>query len=242
MQTPSPTPPSTSAPTPKPALNTARNKQVGHPLSEQALLDALAISAEQKQQLEQYLAAILKWNAVYNLTAIKNPQQAWQLHILDSLAALLAVDVLLPHIDKDSADALRVLDVGSGGGLPGVVWAVVRPHWQVCCVDAVAKKIGFIKQAAGQLGARNVSALHTRIENHTEHYDVVTSRAFAALDKFVGLTDKNVAAGGGWFALKSKLLDDELLVLDDGQYMFHVEQCAVPDVDVERSVVLIQER
>lgn len=218
------------------------NRDAKHQTTEQELLDALGVSAEQKQQLEQYLAAILKWNAVYNLTAIKDPQQAWQLHMLDSLAALVAVERLLPYIDKSGADALRVLDVGSGGGLPGVVWAVVRPHWQVCCVDAVAKKIGFIKQAAGQLGARNVTALHTRIESHTEAYDVVTSRAFAALDKFVGLTDKNVAAGGGWFALKSKLLDDELSVLDGSQYMFHVEQCAVPDVDVERSVVLIREK
>lgn len=235
MQTPSPIS-STSTP------NSVCNIQVEHSLSEQALLDVLGVSVEQRRQLEQYLAAILKWNAVYNLTAIKSPQQAWQLHILDSLAALLAVDALLPYFDKNSADALRVLDVGSGGGLPGVVWAVVRPHWQVCCVDAVAKKIGFIKQAAAQIGVGNVAALHKRIEDHVEGYDVVTSRAFAALDKFIALTAKNVVAGGGWFALKSKLLEDELSGLNSEEYVFHVKQCVVPGVNVQRSVVLIQKK
>ena len=131
----------------------------------------------------------------------------------------------------------RLLDVGSGAGLPGVVIAIACPHIQVTCVDAVAKKAAFVQQVAASLGLPHLRGLHQRIEHiHTPH-DLVCSRAFASLSDFVKGSARALAPGGVWLALKGKSPDDEVSQLNAGAQVFHVEQLLVPGLDAQRCLV-----
>ena len=135
----------------------------------------------------------------------------------------------------------RVLDVGSGGGLPGIVWAVVEPTLDVTCVDSVGKKTAFIQQAALALGLDNLRAEHARVEKlEAAPFDIVTSRAFASLSDFVTLTQGSAAPGGIWLAMKGKLPLDEMAALPSGFQVFHVERLKVPGVDAERCLIWIR--
>ena len=180
-------------------------------------------------KLLAYLALLDKWNRVYNLTAVRDTERMVSHHLLDSLAAL-------PFFQGQS-----VLDVGSGGGLPGVVWAVVEPQLDVTCVDSVGKKAAFIRQAALALRLDNLRVEHARIEQlEAPPFDVITSRAFASLADFVGLTAHLAKPGCIWLAMKGKLPLDEVSELPDGFQAFHVERLKVPGLGAERCLIWIR--
>lgn len=206
--------------------------QAVSPLRSGAEALGLRLSDSQTQALEAYLALLLKWNQVYNLTAVRKPEDMLTHHVLDSLAALPA---LRRHLAGRPA---RVLDVGSGGGLPGVVLAIMEPAWEVSCVDTVGKKASFVRQAAAELKLPRLHAVHARVESlRLQPFDVVTSRAFASLADFVRLTRHLVAQQGVWMAMKGKRPDDEISALPADCSVFHVEQLQVPGLDAERCLV-----
>jgi 16S rRNA (guanine527-N7)-methyltransferase len=213
----------------------------------------LALGEDAQRRLLDHLALIVRWNRVYNLTAVRDPDTMLSHHLMDSLAVLPALRrVLQGRAQALGAEAQleagagepRVLDVGSGAGLPGVVLAVVEPRWHITCVDAVAKKASFIRQVAAELGLSNLQALHARVEDlsPTASFDVVTSRAFASLADFVSLTRHLVNPGGCWMAMKGKLPEDELAALPPDIEVFHVEQLTVPGLDAQRCLVWMRKR
>jgi len=200
-------------------------------LREGAQALGVELSGEQEGRLLGYLELLQKWNRVYNLTAVTNPAEMLTHHLLDSLA-------VVPALRRQTGGAAgRLLDVGSGGGLPGVVIAACCPELRVDCLDAVGKKAAFIQQAAGSLGLRNLRGLHGRAEAVRERYAVVASRAFASLADFVRLTQEALAPDGIWMDMKGKRPDDEIAALPAGVAVFHVEQLRVPGLDAERCIV-----
>ena len=194
---------------------------------------ALGLSLDDAMQarLLAYLDLLAKWNRVYNLTALRDPAQMLTHHLLDSLA------VVAPLRRHTQGRPARLLDVGSGGGLPGVVIAACCPEVTVTCVDAVAKKAAFVQQAAGQLGLGNLAGRHARVESVHEPFDVVASRAFASLADFVTWSRSALAEQGVWLAMKGKRPDDEIAALPAWAEVFHVEQLQVPGLDAERCLV-----
>jgi 16S rRNA (guanine527-N7)-methyltransferase len=202
----------------------------------------LALPDTALDQLAAYLALLRKWNAAYNLTAVRDVAQMRVQHIADCLAVVAplrreAVAVL------GGKPGLRVLDVGSGGGLPGVVLALANPLWDVSCTDAVGKKAAFVRQVAGELGLPNLHAIHARVETLTDPpFDVVTARAFASLPELVRLTRPLLARGGVWMAMKGKRPDAELAGLPADIDVFHVEPLTVPALDAERCLVWMRLR
>ena len=199
---------------------------------------AAPLSEAQALQLLAYRDRIAKWNKVYNLTALRDPAQMLSHHIVDSLAA---VPPLQTHLAQTGLAQARVLDVGSGGGLPGVVLAAALPQLDVTCVDTVGKKAAFVQQVAGELGLKNLHGVHSRVEQmQAAPFDVITSRAFASLLDFVQLTREHLKPGGVWMALKGKRPDDEITALPADVAVFHVEPLAVPGLEAERCVVWLQ--
>jgi len=202
----------------------------------------LELPPHARRQLVQYVALISRWNRVYNLTAVRNPADMLSQHLLDSLAVLPALRRHLRSNERTpNADAqeVRLIDVGSGAGLPGVVLAIAEPEWSVTCVDAVAKKASFIRQVSAELGLPNLQATHARVEDMLPPpaFDVVTSRAFASLSDFVSLTAHLLADDGVWMAMKGKVPEDELAALPPDIKVFHVEQLKVPGLDAQRCLV-----
>ncbi|RQO40092.1 16S rRNA (guanine(527)-N(7))-methyltransferase RsmG [Variovorax sp. KBW07] len=190
----------------------------------------VALSERQGEQLLAYGTLMLKWNKVYNLTAVRDPAGVMTHHLLDSLAAVAP-------LQREWAGKGKLLDVGSGGGLPGVVIAIMRPDIDVSCLDAVAKKAAFVQQVAVELELPNLRGLHARVESLTGSYEVVSSRAFASLPNFFNGSVHLLAPGGVWLAMKGKVPSDELAVLPKGVAVFHVEQLTVPGLDAERCIV-----
>jgi 16S rRNA (guanine527-N7)-methyltransferase len=193
-------------------------------------------------QLLAYLDLLQRWNRVYNLTALRNPAEMLSHHLIDCLAVLPDLRSRWPGARHAGS---RVLDVGSGGGLPGVVLAVLQPDWQVDCVDTVAKKVSFIRQVAAELRLPNLQGLHARVEAlpvPAGGYGLVTSRAFASLADFTKLTRHLLADGGVWVAMKGKPPADEQAALPAGVEVFHVEQLQVPGLDAQRCLVWMRPR
>lgn len=189
------------------------------------------------ERLVDYLALLRKWNAAYNLTAVRDAAQMRVQHLADCLA------VVEPLRRQVGEGPLRILDVGSGGGLPGVVLAVACAGWTVDCVDTVGKKAAFVRQVAGELTLANLQALHSRVEALPgPAYDVIVSRAFASLSDFVDLTRPLLAAGGVWMAMKGRHPDDELAALPADVEVFHVESLSVPGLAAERCLVWMRRR
>jgi 16S rRNA (guanine527-N7)-methyltransferase len=192
-------------------------------------------------KLLDYLHLIAQWSRVYNLTAIREPGAMLSQHLLDCLAIVPALRRGLGALSGSEGVSekrrLRVLDVGSGAGLPGVVLAVCEPDWQVTCVDAVAKKASFIRQVAAELNLPNLGATHQRVETMPGQFDLITSRAFATLSDFVALTRERLAPGGVWAAMKGRLSDDERAVVASMAEVFHVEPIAVPTLGAARCLV-----
>jgi 16S rRNA (guanine527-N7)-methyltransferase len=189
-------------------------------------------------RLERYLALLAQWNAAYNLTAIRDAAKMRTQHLADCLAV---VEPLRRHFGADRP--VRILDVGSGGGLPGVVLALSDPGWQVTCVDTVGKKAAFIRQVAAELALPNLHVEQARVEQlRVEPFDLITSRAFASLADFARLTRHLIGPRGVWMAMKGKQPVDELAALPADIEVFHVEPLIVPGLDAERCLVWMRPR
>jgi len=195
----------------------------------------LAASDEARARLLDYLAQMQRWNRTYNLTAIRDPGQMLVQHLFDSLAVVGPFSEAL----EEGASA-RLYDVGSGGGLPGVVLAIMRPQWSVTCIDAVEKKTAFVRQMSGALSLPNLRARHARVETlEPAGCDIVTSRAFASLDDFARLAGKHVRDSGTLVAMKGKLPEDEIEVLEaGGQWKVdRIQPLQVPELQAERCLI-----
>ena len=196
---------------------------------------ALDLGSAQRQALLDYLVLLQKWNQVYNLTAVRDPQAMLSHHLLDCLAVVAPLRTQLASLAVTAP--IRLLDVGSGAGLPGLVLAICLPQLQVDCVDTVAKKASFIQQAALNLGLANLRGLHARVESLTVAYHVVSARAFSSLPDLVAGSDKALLAGGLWMAMKGKTPDEEIQALPPNAQAFHVEPLQVPGLDAQRCIV-----
>ncbi len=198
----------------------------------------LGLPADGAERLLAFVDLLRRWNGTYNLTAVRDPDEMLVQHLFDCLAVVAPLDRVLLRRPK------RLLDVGSGGGLPGVVLAILIPELEVTCVDTVGKKAAFVRQVGVELGLRNLRAEHSRVETlQTAPFDVVSSRAFASLADFTRLTRQHLAeAGGVWLAMKGKRPDDEIAALPADVDVFHVEPLAVPELDAERCLVWMRPR
>jgi len=213
-------------------------------------LAALALNLADGEigMLLDYLDLIHKWTKTYNLTSVREPADMLTHHLLDSLAVIAPLRRKLVELSRDGCAAdktatalaptgMRLLDVGSGAGLPGVVIAICCPDILVDCVDAVAKKVAFIRQVTGALKLPNLSGRHQRVENLSDTYRVVSSRAFSSLSDFVRLSGHLLAPDGIWLAMKGKTPEDEIAALPGSAGVFHVEQLTVPGLDANRCIV-----
>lgn len=202
----------------------------------------LIATATQKAALLEYLAQLLRWNKTYNLTAIRDPAQALTQHIFDSLSVIAPIQ---RRRANQSGRTSRLIDVGSGGGLPGVVLAIMIPEAQVICVDAVEKKTTFVRQMAGVLTLPNLTARHARIET-LEPLDatVVISRAFATLQDFAQLAGQHVCCNGALVAMKGKPPTDEIPSLESltPWTIQLVESLTVPELSAQRCLVWMQRK
>lgn len=196
----------------------------------------LAIDARRRALLLDYVLLLQKWNAVYNLTAIRDPKQMLLQHVLDSLA-------ILPALDAGGGSS--VLDVGSGGGLPGVVIAIARPAWSVTVNDVVQKKTAFLTQAKASLGLRNLHVINGRVEAlrfsdaRDEGFDIVVSRAFAELRDFVELAAPRVAAGGRMYAMKGVFPQAEVERLPAIARLEKSVRLEVPGLAAQRHLLIL---
>ena len=202
-------------------------------MSQNALASGLAalditLPAEAQQKLLAFRDLLLKWNKTYNLTALRDPAQAISHHLLDSLA-------ILPHVGEGN-----LLDVGSGGGLPGIPLAIARPGLSVSMVDTVQKKTTFLQQAVIELGLKNVSVHHARVEAMPGQYAQISSRAFAEIGLFISLTRHLLAPGGRWLAMKGVRPDDELKALPADITVEAIIPLTVPGLDAERHLIILK--
>ncbi|SEO29230.1 16S rRNA m(7)G-527 methyltransferase [Duganella sp. CF517] len=191
----------------------------------------LDLAEDQVEKLLDYLALLNKWNSVYNLTSVRDPMQMVTLHLLDSLAAVSAF-----------ADAKNVLDVGAGGGLPGMVLAISRPDMKVSMIDTVHKKTAFLNQVKAELGLSNVTVYTKRVEQLEvkTKFDVITSRAFADLSDFVNWSGHLLQEGGRFIALKGTAPEEERERLPEPWKVQKLEPLTVPGLEAERHLVFIE--
>ena len=201
----------------------------------------LTLQDQQVTALLDYLDLIQKWTKVYNLTAVRDPAEMLTHHLLDSLAVIEPLRRMLAEQeagqDGGSTGRRRLLDVGSGAGLPGVVIAICCPELAVDCVDTVGKKAAFIQQVAVSLKLPNLRGIHARVESLTDKYQVISSRAFASLLDFTNWSAGALAERGVWMALKGKHPADEIAALPAAVEVFHVEPLTVPGLGAERCLV-----
>jgi 16S rRNA (guanine527-N7)-methyltransferase len=191
----------------------------------------LALSEAQVEKLLDYLALLNKWNAVYNLTSVRDPMEMVKLHLLDSLAAVAAFK-----------DAHNVLDVGAGGGLPGMVLAISRPDMKVSMIDTVHKKTAFLNQVKAELELANVTVYTKKVQELEvkTKFDVITSRAFADLSDFVNWSGHLLAEGGQFIALKGTAPAEERERLPAPWQETKLQPLAVPGLEAERHLVFIK--
>ncbi|MBK7417306.1 MAG: 16S rRNA (guanine(527)-N(7))-methyltransferase RsmG [Dechloromonas sp.] len=188
----------------------------------------LSLPETAQQKLLAFRDLLLKWNKTYNLTALRDPAQAISHHLLDSLA-------ILPHIGAGD-----LLDVGSGGGLPGIPLAIVKPELSVSMVDTVQKKTTFLQQAVIELGLKNVTVHHARVEEMQGQYAQISSRAFAEIGLFISLTRHLLAPNGRWLAMKGVRPDDELKALPADIAVEAIIPLTVPGLDAERHLIILK--
>jgi 16S rRNA (guanine527-N7)-methyltransferase len=208
-----------------------------------ALLDeglaklGIDVAAPAEERLQRYLALLDKWNAVYNLTAIREPARMVTHHLLDSLAAVPTLDALVAGVPD-----VRVLDVGSGAGLPGIPLALVRPGWHVTLCEPVQKKHAFLRQAIAELGLANATASLGRVEalRSPSGFAIVISRAFADLATFAASSLAQLAPGGVLVAMKGVHPDEELRELPADVRVVREVRLAVPGVDGARHLIVMQ--
>jgi 16S rRNA (guanine527-N7)-methyltransferase len=221
--------------------------EYGDPSRMDGQLEALAprlglnLTSIERERLLAYMALIQRWTKVYNLTSVRNTGEMFTHHLLDCLAVVMP---LRQGAGTAGQGALRLIDVGSGAGLPGVILAMLNPAWQVTCVDAVAKKAAFIRQAAAELGLPNLEGVHGRVEAagtfRKPEFDLITSRAFASILDFTTLTRALLAPQGQWAAMKANLSAQERADIPADIEMFHVEQLEVPELNEKRCLVWLR--
>ena len=195
-------------------------------------IQALGLDIDEAKQakLLDYAALLQKWNKTYNLTALRDPAQTVSHHLLDSLT-------LLPYIEH----AQTMLDVGSGGGQPGIPTAICRPDLDITLLDANTKKTAFLQQAVIELGLSNVRVVSGRVEAVQDlQADIITSRAFAELADFVNWTAHLLKDGGRWVAMKGVYPEEEIAKLPDTVAVERVEALHVPGLDAERHMVVLK--
>ena len=193
---------------------------------------AMELTEDQAQKLSRFADLLIKWNESYNLTSITSPKDVLDLHLVDSLA--------LAKCSGDLLDGSKtVLDVGSGGGLPAIPLAIVRPELEITMVDAVQKKTIFQRQAISMLRLKNIKAEHTRVEQIKDRtFDVITSRAFASLSDMIHLTEHLLAPGGVWLAMKGKFPQEEVDALPQNVSISTV--FTVENMKVERHLIALK--
>lgn len=198
----------------------------------------LQLTQQQQQKLLEYVALIYKWNQVHNLTAVRDPLEMVTLHILDSLS-------LLPFLNGPFVDGKRLLDVGAGAGLPSIPLAICLPELQVTAIDAVQKKVSFMRQAKAQLGLNNFQVIHGRIEQQKvpskdmpEKFELITSRAFSEIGLFVKLTKHLLAEGGQWLAMKGVIPQHEFE--KSGIRPTEIKVLKVAGLDAERHLIVLK--
>jgi 16S rRNA (guanine527-N7)-methyltransferase len=192
-----------------------------------------ALPAGVAARLAAYLALLAKWNQTYNLTAIREPERMITHHVLDALA-------VLPHLPPRAG--LRVLDVGSGGGVPGIPLAIARPTWHVVLLDSNHKKGAFVQQALIELSLVNAEAVVARVEDYAPAapFDVVISRAFADLATFAASSARHLAPGGRLIAMKGVHPDEEIASLPEGIRVAATHALAVPGLDAQRHLIVME--
>lgn len=188
---------------------------------------ALPVTDSQADQLMAVLEALLKWNAAFNLTAIRDPEQALILHLLDSLS-------VLPHLAEGD-----LLDVGTGPGFPALPLAIMRPDLAVTALDSNGKKIRFIRQIAHELKLSNITPVQDRVEAHQGQYPQIISRAFSELTRFINVSEHLLAPGGVWLAMKSQRADNERERLGNA-YRCVTTELKVPGLDAYRCLICVQ--
>ena len=188
----------------------------------------ITLPAEAQQKLLVFRDLLLKWNKTYNLTALRDPAQAISHHLLDSLT-------ILPHLGAGD-----LLDVGSGGGLPGIPLAIARPALSVSMVDTVQKKTTFLQQGVIELALKNVTVHHARVEAMQGQYAQISSRAFAEIGLFISLTRHLLAPDGRWLAMKGVRPDDELKALPADITVEAIIPLAVPGLEAERHLIILK--
>ena len=188
----------------------------------------LSVSSDIQQKLLSYIGLLQKWNKVYNLTAVRDPLEMVTLHLLDSLS-------VLPYIQAKS-----LLDVGSGGGLPGIVLAICLPQLKVTTIDAVQKKVIFMRQVKGELGLDNLEVVHARVESYrpAEKFDAIISRAFSELGLFISLTKHLIKENGQWLAMKGQVPQDEFNGLTSGHTK--IIPLMVAGLEAKRHLVVLE--
>ncbi len=191
------------------------------------------LANDQVKKLMDYLVLLGKWNSTYNLTAVRNPQAMLTYHLLDSLA-------VVPYLSK----ARNLLDVGSGGGLPGLVLSIVYPEMKVSMIDIVHKKTAFLNQVKIELGLDNVTVYTGRVEELEveEPFDGIISRAFASLNDFVGLSSHLLSENGLFYAMKGLIPEDEISNLESGWIVKRIEALKVPQLDAQRHLLFIDKK
>lgn len=191
------------------------------------------LTEAQADKLLDYLDLLQKWNKAYNLTAVRERPAMLTQHLLDSLS-------IVPHLPPGD-----LLDVGSGGGLPGIPLAILQPERSITLIDTVGKKVAFLKQAAMTLGLKNLTAVSDRIESwqppatHTNGFALITARAYATLATLVGQTRRLLAENGAWYAMKGVFPDAEMAELPSDVAVKAVFPLQVPDLGAERHLVVM---
>ena len=196
----------------------------------------IGFSSYQHEQLLAYLAMIVQWNRVYNLTAIRNPLEMVKNHLLDSMSVIPMMRKTLGQSES------QILDVGAGAGLPGMVLAIAEPLWTVTMVDAVQKKTAFIQQAIAQLKLKNAHVEHGRVETLQapgEGYDLITSRAFSSQRQFIGLAGQLLSPQGRMAAMKGKLETDPGDDIPEGWTIEHIHPLDVPGLPAKRHLIML---
>lgn len=211
----------------------ASSPRLDHDLARGIAALRIDVPAATQTRLLDYLALLAKWNATYNLTAIREPERMVTHHLLDALA-------VLPHLPQRAG--LRVLDVGSGGGVPGIPLAIARPDWDVVLIDSNHKKTAFLTQAAIELRLANAEAQTKRVEEFAPAaaFDVVISRAFADSSTFVATSLRHIAPSGLLVAMKGVYPSDELADLPADIRVVGTPSLAVPGLDGTRHLVMMQ--
>ena len=205
----------------------------------------LSVTPQQVEQLIAYVQLMAKWNPVYNLTAIRETDKMVSHHLLDSLAVLPLFEKILSEHTL-SEETPKIMDVGTGGGLPGVVLSIMHPDWHITLIDPVHKKTAFLTQVKAQLSLSNVTVINGKVEDlePTQTFDVITSRAFTSLVDFVQLSQNALAPNGCWLAMKGLAPEDEMQAFKQTfaqQYSItHITPVRVAQLNAERHLIQIE--